>query len=69
MIILLTEMQFIVELFCLSDVLSLTLPLSLILEKENLDVARAEAVISNLLKTLQDQRKEGNLEQEALTGS
>lgn len=41
----LTETQFVVGLFFLSDVLSSSLPLSLILQKENLDVARASTVV------------------------
>jgi hypothetical protein len=53
-----TESQFIVGLFCLCEILSLTLPLSKILQKETLDLARSSELIRNLLAVMEQKRKE-----------
>lgn len=54
----LCESQLIIGLFCLSDVLSLTLPLSRILQKETIDLARSAELIHNLLELLEKRREE-----------
>jgi len=47
----------IVGLFCLSDILSLTHSLSVVLQKEAIDLAKASKMIGTLLATLKKKRE------------
>ena len=54
----LTDSFFLVSLFCLSDVLALTLPLSILMQKKSLTLDTAADDVSNLLTILSDRRKD-----------
>ncbi|XP_017465537.1 PREDICTED: 52 kDa repressor of the inhibitor of the protein kinase-like [Rhagoletis zephyria] len=54
----LSSFDFVIGLFCLSDVLSLTRPLSVSLQKEDMDFANASQKIESLISVLADQRQE-----------
>ncbi|KAJ8884589.1 hypothetical protein PR048_016446 [Dryococelus australis] len=56
MIAVVLETQFIVGLFCLSDVLASTLPVSKLLQKESLDLTNASETTTHLLSALEARR-------------
>ena len=49
--------EFIIGLFCLADILSLTLPLSVTLQKETIDLAKASEVVYSLIAALENRRR------------
>jgi len=53
----LCKFEFIVGLFCLSDILSLTHSLSVVLQKEAIDLAKASKMIGTLLATWKKKRE------------
>lgn len=54
----LSNFEFLIGLFCLGDILSLTQPLSVILQKETIDLAKASEIVKSLIATLEQRRRE-----------
>ncbi|XP_039298901.1 52 kDa repressor of the inhibitor of the protein kinase-like [Nilaparvata lugens] len=53
----LCDSKLIIGLFCLSDILSLSLPLSRILQKETLDLCKSAELLNSLLELLNERRQ------------
>lgn len=56
----LCDSQFLFAVFCLSDVLAFTLPLSKLLQKESLDLQHASESIKNVLSVLESRRADAD---------